>query len=680
MNRMLIPSLILLVAGFVGGCGGKKDDGAAKSDFPGMEADLAATIAREKDFYQIKTIADLPADLRWESNTSLPDIGSPEAKKGGTINFYLQDFPRTVRTIGPEATGSMRQWLLDYVEVPLALEHPNHPGKIVPGLAEEWAVVRPERTMYYRIDESATWSDGHPITTADVVFSLYFMRSSFHRINWYTDFHTKTWEKVTVFDDRTFALTMPELRPDFEVRNSNGLYLYPRHAMQELGPDYPDRFQWKVLPVTGPYILRDADIDKGRSVTLTRVKDWWARDHKYFRYRFNPDRYRLQIIRDHDKALESFMRGDIDYFRQMTPVPKYWYDTLPDTHPLVASGYIHKTQFFTRTPRPDWGLWMNEAMPLLNNKDVRWGIQYATNIDTVVNQYHRGAAEQMNTRSDGYSWRSHPTLEARPFDPVKAREYFAKAGFTTQGPDGVLTSEKGDRLSFSVTTYRPDIRDILTILKSEAIKAGLELRIEILDQTTGWKKVQEKQHEIAAIAFSRTPELFPRYWDFYHGSNAYVDAYLDANGKPVDKASQGKANPQPAQIRVQSNNVCNVFIPELDRLIEAYDQAETLDEVKQLAAQIEEIIYDDASWVPGWAQPYYRGAYWRYVRWPDDFNVMTSLYMDQWFVHWIDEDMQKETREALKSGQTFPPQIKVFDQYREPESRASASAAPSSVQ
>jgi microcin C transport system substrate-binding protein len=45
---------------------------------------------------------------------------------------------------------------------------------------------------------------------------------------------------------------------------------------------------------------------------------------------------------------------------------------------------------------------------------------------------------------------------------------------------------------------------------------------------------------------------------------------------------------------------------------------------------------------------------------------MVSRYMDEWFVHWIDEDLQEETRAALRNGRTFPPEIRVFDQYREP--------------
>jgi microcin C transport system substrate-binding protein len=665
-----LPALALVaVAVLVAGCGRDSAPaggrGAAHPTSGPMAGDLAATLEREKDFYVFKTSADLPQNLKWENGSDLPEFASPDAKKGGTFNYFIQDFPRTLRVVGPDATGGIREFLWDYVEMYPAHEHPNAPGQVYPGYATEWAVDRESRTMYFRINRNAQWSDGHPLTSDDVVFSLYVFRSPHIREPWYNDYHSKTWERVTVYDQHTYAITMKDLRPDFVARAGQHFYLFPKHAMADFGPDYIEKYQWRVLPTLGAYTLRDRDIDKGRSIALTRVQEWWARDLPYWRGRYNPDRFRLTVTRDIDKAFESFVRGDLDFYLPMTVVPKYWYELLPDNHPDVAGGYIHKAKFFNQIPRPDWGLWINRSKPLLDNNDIRLGIQHATDFERVAAQFFRGDAVQMNTRSDGYSWRVHPTITARKFDPVTAREYFGKAGFTQQGPDGILRNDRGQRLSFNLTTYRPDIRDIMAILKREAAKAGLEFNLEVLDSTTGWKKVQEKGHEIALIALSRSPELFPRYWEMYHGSNAYADAYLDPKGNPVPRFQDGKPNPSPGQPRAQTNNMTMTFIPELDRLIEAYDRAETLDEMKRLAVQIEEIIHEDAAWVPGWAIPFYRIAYWRWVGWPDDFNVMTSRSALEYFLFWVDDEARNETRPAKRRGQTFPAQVKVFDQYKQ---------------
>ena len=45
----------------------------------------------------------------------------------------------------------------------------------------------------------------------------------------------------------------------------------------------------------------------------------------------------------------------------------------------------------------------------------------------------------------------------------------------------------------------------MTVLKEEAAKAGLEFRIEQLDPTASFKKVQEKKHDVSFTAFGIGP-------------------------------------------------------------------------------------------------------------------------------------------------------------------------------
>src|SRR5690606_621034 len=87
--------------------------------------EVAAFYAADPERFSFKTLADLPTDLVWENGMDQPDIGSSEAKKGGTQYEYLPDFPRTLRTVGPDASGVFRRYLLDGVALSLAAEHPN---------------------------------------------------------------------------------------------------------------------------------------------------------------------------------------------------------------------------------------------------------------------------------------------------------------------------------------------------------------------------------------------------------------------------------------------------------------------------------------------------------------------------------------------------------------------------
>lgn len=641
------------------------DEAAPEAPWSGtMEADLARTLKEQSDFYVFKTPADFAketAALTWDDASDLPEFADPKAQKGGTLNVWISDFPGTFRTIGPHTNDHFRQYLLDSVAMQFGRIYPNEAGRFYPELAEKWAADRANKTVYVKLDPAARWSDGSPVTTDDVVFSLYFNRSPHLNEPWYNDFYTKNYVRLTVYDSLSFALTMPELKPDLVSRGLEHS-LYQKKFLADFKPGWETDYDWRIAPTTGAYTFKESDVKKGRSVTMSRDKNWWAKDKRFLRNRFNPDRLRFTVIRDPDKAFEAFMAGEIDLMPMASP--KLWYEKLPDDSALVAGGYVVKSKFFNQIPRPDLGLWINRSRPLLDNRDVREGLQYATDIAAVCSQFYRGDAVQMQTRSDGYGWRTHPTLTSRSFDPVKARELFAKAGFTKQGPDGILEDGQGRRLSFTITLYAKRHADPMTIVKQSAIKAGVEYKLEVLDETTGWKKMQEKQHDIALAGLNRSVEMYPRYWEMYHGSNAYEDAYFDAQGNPVVKYSLGRPNPAPKKIHASTNNMTLTFIPELDRLIEAYDRADSMDQIKTLAAQMEQIIYDDAAWVNGWTLPFYRIGYWRWVKWPEKFNGMQSRDHEELWLMWIDQAAEKETREAQKSGKTFPPQINSFEAYK----------------
>ncbi len=650
MTCATVRNGLLAAAGLWGlaGCGGKKDgDGAGGRRLNPEEIEAAkafrheaaeAYYAENPEFFRTATAADLPPELVWEDGMEQEEFASPEAVQGGTETIWLPDFPRTLRAIGPDSNGPFRAYLQDENGMRVVHRHPNT-GNYMPGLAEAWAISEDRKTVYLKLDPEARYSDGVPATAEDYFFLFYFMRQEWHREPWSINWYHEKYTHITRYDDFTIAVGLTEAKPDPLRFFEEDVRPVPRHFYAEYGDDYVERYQWLPEPTTGPYVILQGDVDKGRSVTQQRLEDWWANGKKFWRYRFNPAKRRFLVTRDPNKAVEEFKQGIYDTFR--AGVPEIWYDKL--SGPEIERGYIYKAQFYNEVPRPSYAIRINSTKPLLDNRDIRVGLHHACNWDLVIQEYFRGDNERMRTTSDGYGAFTHPTLQPRGYSVEAAEEAFAKAGFTQRGGDGIFVDGEGRRLSFTLTTgYRP-LEDILTILEREAAKAGVEFRLEVLDSTAGWKKAQEKKHELVFTALNTSVELYPRYFDFFHSYNAHEE-----DGSP----------------KTHTNNMTMTSDPEIDALIDRYEASSDPEEIRSLAFQIEEKLYEEAAYIPGFVQPFYRCGFWRWVGWPDGFNSRLSRYHDDLCVHWIDEKKKEETLAARKKGEGLGKSVQVYEQYR----------------
>jgi microcin C transport system substrate-binding protein len=642
----ILSALVLLLVA----CGGESDQGAEVESSLDNTQEILDFYDANPELITFATIDDLPNDLIWEEGMDQPEIGSPDAVKGGTYYEVLDDFPPTLRTIGPDSNFSSRSWIRDNYDMTWAMPHPNT-NEYYPGMAEAWAISLERKTIYVKINPAARWTDGEAITSDDMLFAFYFYLSDHVQAPFTTNYFTTEYTNITKYDDLTFSITVPKAKPDMASRVLQSGPV-PQHFYKEFGEDFPERYQWRYAPHAGAYYIDPDEIDMGVNIVLHRLKDWWAKDNRYFKYRYNPDRINLSVVRDTAKRYEAFRRGDTDIFRIATA--DVWYDNLPDNDPDVANGYIHKTTFYNGGPKSNWGLWINASRPFLDNQEVRLGIQYAANWELVISNYFRGDMDRLKTQNDGYAKFSHPTLTARPFDINKALEHFANAGFDRRGPDGILVNAEGQRLGFTLSTHYERFADVFTILKEEAIKAGLELRIEMMDGATGFRKAQEKRHDIYFVSFAASNEMYPRMWSYFHSVNAYDQAFLE----------DGSINPE-RTVKPQTNNLQSVAIAELDPLIDEYQDSDDKARMIELSHQIQQAHHDYGSFSPGFVQPFYWTAYWRWVKWPEEFNYKYSLYPYELFVHWIDEDARQKTRDAQDSDQPFEPHIAVYDQHRE---------------
>ncbi|GAJ51086.1 hypothetical protein ASA01S_175_00030, partial [Aeromonas salmonicida subsp. masoucida NBRC 13784] len=165
------------------------------------------------------------------------------------------------------------------------------------------------------------------------------MRSKEINDPWYNNYYSTQIADVTRFDDHTLSITSGSEKSREDLLESLPFTPEPSHAIK-LTANWVKEYNWKILPVTGPYQL--GEIKKGKSVSFKRIKDWWGDEERYFQHRFNPDRIEIKVLRDQNIAWQHFLRGDLDTFPLV--MPNWWHDKTKTAE--FEKGYIEGLWFY----------------------------------------------------------------------------------------------------------------------------------------------------------------------------------------------------------------------------------------------------------------------------------------------------------------------------------------------
>jgi microcin C transport system substrate-binding protein len=614
--RVLCAVIVVMAA--TSGCSQKEEAESTKQE---TQPEAAAVSVEDLPEYPVH---ELPEGLEWITNNDEPIFSSPQAKKGGTLRAYLMGFPLTLRSAGPDSSGIFANYIHNF-QMGLTSIHPNTLNPI-PSLATHWAFDEDGVTVYYKLDPNARWSDGRPVTADDYLFSLEFGRSKFIVSPVMNDHYTRQILAVKKYDDHTISITGANKRPKNDLLYYYGMGPTPRH-FHKLDENWVSDYNWKIEPNTGPYQI--SKVRKGKFVEFSRKKDWWAKDYRYMKNRYNVDKIHTKVIRELQIAFEHFLRGELDTYWMVWP--DFWHDKA--TGDPYDKGYIHKIQFYNETPQPMQGYHLNNDFSIFSDKNARYGFAHALNVRQVIDTLIRGDYQRANTAAEGYGEYSNKKVRAREYDLALAEKYLRMAGWENRGPDGILVKD-GNRFSVTMTYGQNNLTERIVLLREEAKKAGIELNLELLDSSSSFKKIREKKHQIASVAL--VPGFRPSFWGVFHSDNAH---------KP------------------NTMNASNTDDPELDRLIDAYRFGTEEEERKRLAREITAKIHDTGSYIPTYSVPFTRHSYWRWIKLPE-FHA--TRMTDRLFppndegLFWIDEAEKERTLKARRSGEAFEP-VTIID-------------------
>lgn len=586
----------------------------------------------------------LPPGIVWETNEDDPPIGSAEAIRGGTLNESIGQYPLTLRLVGPNSNDAFASWnRLFTLSFGLVSRHPVT-DRFIPWMATHWAVMPDQRTIYLRLDRDARWSDGKPITARDYVFTLTMMRSPHIVDPFYNNYATRYYESIDAIDEYTLRIvgTRQSWRP---LADYAALWPTPAHV-HVLDADWVKRTTNTPQVAPGPYVVSDSV--RGESITFTRVSNWWGDGKKRFRGLYNFDRIVLRVIPT-ERRLDYLRRGELDMMAGTSA--RSWNEDF--TFPAVRKGWIRRARIMTDWPNGLYGLHMNLEAPIFRNKDFRKAMQYLVNFDRVNQNLMYGEFVRQESFFDGTEYAS-PRVRAYGFDPAKAREHLARAGysrpaelraqtgwgrlvntvrgllFTRSDTDDVLVNARGERASFTLIHGSKGLERHLTVMQQEFRRAGIDMQLRLLEPGTAFERGLERKYEMT---------LTSRTTSFYPGPRQYLHTDFKA--------------------KTNNNNIWGFGTPEVDELIRIYE--EDLDPARRREAmqRIDETVHDEAFYIPFWSAPFLRVVHWDYIRFPDTWMPPRTQQLTDYLVYWIDPARKAAVEQAMKDDRALPPDASI---------------------
>ncbi|MBI5154688.1 ABC transporter substrate-binding protein [Candidatus Poribacteria bacterium] len=584
------------------------------------------------------------SQIQWETNDTDPPIGDPKALKGGTYYTYIYDYPLTFRLMGPNSNDAFASWNRAFtMDLPLIARHPNT-DNYIPWLATHWSIQPDHRTVYYKLDPDARWSDGEKVTADDYVFTWEMMLSEFCVDPFYVAYANDHYESVQAIDD--YTLKVVGKHESWRPLSDFALWATPRHAVG-LGPDWVTKENTKWQTTIGPYKITEAEA--GKRVVFTRVKDWWGENKRYMNGLWNPDEIVVKVIPE-ERELDYFQKGELSHITVRTA--RIWAEEM--NFDAYKKGWTHQKREFVEIPSGVYGLAMNLEKPFLQNKDFRKALQYLFDFDEINSKIMYNAYYRQVSAFEGTEY-ENKDLKPYGFDPKKAREHLTKAGFTKRGPDGIFVNDKGERAAFELTYGSKGLEPHLTIMKEKYKKFGIEVNLKSLEGATAFERGLQREFEV--LLNSRTAGFYPDPHQYF--------------GSEFLKSKD-------------NNNVWAFGTPETDELINIFrfnmDKQARLDAMHKLDAMIQ----DEAFYLPFWDAPYMRFVYWDNVCFPESFFPRRTEQYTDWFVFWIDPEKTKRLEEAKKNGTALPVDTVIdvdpWGVKAKIEAAAAVSAAPKSAE
>jgi peptide/nickel transport system substrate-binding protein len=428
--------------------------------------------------------------------THLP-YANPDAPKGGALR---QAVTGSFDSVNPFIVkGQAAAGLRSYVFESMLGRNWSEAFSLYGLLAESIEVSEDRQTFTFRLRPEAKFSDGTPVTAADVVFSMETLRDK-GRPNFKNSYSKIS--KVETPDERTITFTQEA--GDRELPLIMGL-------MPILSKAYWKDRDFAVTTLdpivgSGPYVI--SSVKPGETIIYRRNPDYWGKDLPLQKGFWNFDEVRFDYYRDANAALEAFKSGLADIRVETDPVR--W--STGYEFPAVTSGKITLEKIEQKTPAPASGFAFNTRREIFSDPKVREALVMAfdfewANANLFANAYRRtygyysgselsSSGQPVDEREEAVLGDALSRLRPDFIDgtyklPVsdgsgrdrkmlrKAVSLLGEAGWTVT--DAGLVNAKGEPFAFTITVQNKDQEKIALHYQRTLDAIGIKAAVRVVD-------------------------------------------------------------------------------------------------------------------------------------------------------------------------------------------------------
>ncbi|TAV64158.1 ABC transporter substrate-binding protein [Rhizobium leguminosarum] len=519
--------------------------------------------------------------------TALVVFGTGGAAAESVLTMHIEEQSSWVQNFNPFDLAGRRQSTMDFIYEPLVIFNAEDGGKPVFRLATDYKFSEDMKSVTYTLRPGVKWSDGQPLTSADVKYTI--------------DLMLKNAALDTVGVGETVASveapSPTEVRIDLKAVNSDfpetlaDLAVVPEHIWKDVSD--PVAFKNEKPVGSGP--MTELRRFTPQVYEQCRNPNYWDAASLHV------DCLRLPQISGNDQMLAILPEGNMDWIGSFIPQIDKTFVALDPDH----NGYW-------QPPAETVAFQMNfksgnegnlEAYKDLNFRHAfSLAMDRASMVDIagfgypVVNEHATGLPPRFET------WRNKGAEGDKDafmgFDTEKANKILDDAGYK-KGADGFRTTPSGKPLAFPIIVPNgwTDWIDAVQIAVEGLRAAGINASVATPEYEQWRKQIIDGSFEV--VMNSRADGATP-----FRG---YYQSLSTAYGGRITGAPSRYSNPK------------------LDALFDQYLKATSEDDHKKIFNDIQLLIADDFPVVPVFNGPtWYQFSSKRFTGWVTDKNPVMN--------------------------------------------------------